>query len=77
MIDAAIQDLARKVLSDKQFEAWELELAGYTSRRMMWLLGVPRSTILSRLEAAHLNLLNAGIRIDPATGRYYLEEPAA
>lgn len=56
-----IQAAATRVLTDKQLEAWTLELAGWSQQRIAYRLGVSRGAIRDRLTAVGHNLEAAGI----------------
>lgn len=70
-----VRQLAETVLTAKQFEAWELEAAGHSPREIMWRLNLHKSSVQDRLDAAHLNLMRAGVQMTDQ-GDYYLEETA-
>jgi DNA-binding CsgD family transcriptional regulator len=56
-----VQHAARAALTDRQLEAWKLELAGMSQYDMALALNIGRPAVQSRLREAHRNLRSAGI----------------
>lgn len=71
-----IRQIAEEVLTDKQREAFEYELAGLGLQKTAARLGVTRGAVRDRLHGAHLKLHAAGIRLDEF-GRWTLEQEEA
>jgi len=77
VIDPAILELARQMLTPKQYRAFELiHIHGMSLRAAAIYDREHRTTMIDRYDAACLNLERAGIRID-ASGRPYLERETA
>lgn len=74
-LPAEVRDIAERILTPKQLEAFKLEQAGLGLQRIARLLGVTKTAVVSRIDAAHLKLLRAGCRQD-ASGRWFVEESA-
>lgn len=72
MIDP-VDALALQVLTDKQFDVWNRHRRGASIRTIALQLGLARTTIVDRYDAACLRLHRAGVRFTP-DGRPYLEE---
>lgn len=67
-----VREVAERVLTPKQREAFELELAGWGLQRSADYLNIRRVAVRDRLTGAHKRLLDAGLRMDPF-GRWYIE----
>lgn len=73
MIDARIHELAAQTLTPGQLDVFQLWHTGLSQRAIALHLGLARTTIVDRYDAACLRLHRAGVRFD-ASGRPYLEE---
>lgn len=71
-----VRAAAVAALTEKQLEAWKLELAGYGLRRIGWELDLSRGAVADRIAAAHLNLRRAGVWQD-ASGNWHLNTEEA
>lgn len=60
MTGLPLRDLAREVLTERQFVVWELAEGGMTERQIASHLGVARSTVRDHLEAAERRLTKMG-----------------
>jgi predicted DNA-binding protein (UPF0251 family) len=54
-----VQDVARAVLTTKQYDAWRLEAAGISQRHIALVLGIGRSAVRDRLYEAHTRIARA------------------
>lgn len=70
-----IRVIAKAEMTPKQFEAFELECAGWGLTRISRYLGIARQTVWGRIDGAHRALEHQGVRQD-ASGNWYLEEAA-
>lgn len=77
-LPSEVRDVAKEKLTAAQLDVFVLWLSGCSDRRIGLMLVPPlsRSTVRSRLEVAHVRLLQAGVR-RREDGSYYLEEVAA
>lgn len=73
MIPSDVQELAIEALTDNQLRVFQLWHTGMSQRAIAHHLGLSRTTIVDRYDAACLRLRRAGVRFD-ASGRPYLEE---
>jgi len=64
------------VLTAKQREAFDLELAGWGLQRIARRLGIAKQSVDARLDGAHRKLRHAGVRQDEF-GRWFVEEEVA
>ncbi len=71
-----IRRIAEDVLTAKQFEAFELECAGWGLVRIGRQLDISKQAVGGRIDLAHRRLRNAGVRQD-ASGVWYLEREEA
>jgi predicted DNA-binding protein (UPF0251 family) len=71
-----VRELAERVLTVKQLEAWQLELRGLGVRKIAARLEITKGAAADRLEAAYLKLRKAGVRQDEF-GRWYVSEEVA
>ncbi len=76
MIDTAVTELARSTLTPNQLAVFELWHRPMSQRAIALHLGLARSTVVDRYDAACLRLHRAGVRFN-AEGRPYLEETTA
>lgn len=67
-----VRDVARRVLTERQLEAFELELLGWSHRRIATHMDVGTRSAYDRLKAAHRNLLKAGLRLD-GSGAWHMD----
>lgn len=74
-LQADIRDTAKLVLTDKQLDAWMLTLAGCSRRRAATMLGITKTSLQDRLDAADHALEQAGI-VKDADGNYYRKKAA-
>jgi predicted DNA-binding protein (UPF0251 family) len=74
-MEPEIRARAQAVLTDHQFRAWELSVAGLSQRDVALNIGVSRTTAVDRIDRAWQLLAKHGIRSSPA-GLPYLEETA-
>lgn len=74
-LPAEVQTTATKALTEKQLDAFKLELAGLSMRNIARHLEIARTTAQDRLEATHKALRAAGVRQD-ATGQWTIKEAA-
>ena len=72
-IDPRIHQIALEQLTENQFRAWSLSIAGMSQRSIAYALDVNRTTITDRLDAAWRTLRKHGIMVTP-DGRPYLQE---
>jgi predicted DNA-binding protein YlxM (UPF0122 family) len=72
----AVREIAERILTEKQREAFELELAGWGMMRIARRLGVTKGAVVDRLHNAHTKLQNAGVKMDEF-GRWSVEEEVA
>ena len=56
-----LQTLATAALTQRQLEAWKLEIAGYGIRPTALALGIRPTSVRDRLDAAHLALSKHGV----------------
>lgn len=63
-VPADVQEVAVAALTEKQLEAFKLELAGLGIRRIAEHLQIRRQSVADRLLGAHDVLLKAGVRQD-------------
>ena len=75
-LSAEVRTIAEKVLTPKQLEYWQYELAGWKPYPIATRLGVTKSAVRDRQHNTHKNLLNAGVRMDEF-GRWTVEEEVA
>ena len=73
MIDPTITELAQQTLTPGQLAVFQLWHHGHSQRAIAHQLGLARTTVIDRYDAACRNLHRAGVRFD-ASGRPYLEE---
>ena len=59
-----IRDIAERELTKPQLEAWKLELAGLSQRRIAYALTISRGAVKDRIENAYLTLRKHGIDQD-------------
>lgn len=75
-----VRAVAEEHLTEKQLEAWKLELAyaaqGGGVRKIAMHLGVARTTASDRLEAAHRNLRQNGVTLNEF-GRWTVRQQEA
>jgi hypothetical protein len=71
-----VREIAERVLTRKQLEAWQLELAGWGMAPIGRRLGITKGAVVSRIDGAHLKLHKAGVRQDEF-GEWYVEEEVA
>jgi len=71
-----VREIAERVLTTKQREAWELELRGLGVRKIAARLEITKGAASDRLEAAYLKLRKAGVRQDEF-GKWYVSEEVA
>lgn len=70
-----VLEYAKTFLSPQQLRAWQGEARGWTTTEIMFDMLIAKSTVIDYINAAHMKLLRAGIRMDLGTGAYYrLEE---
>lgn len=74
-IPTEVDELARTILTTKQYRAWTLEAKGYSQRHIAIACNIGRTSVIDRLDNANRTLRNAGVRMD-ASGNYYLEDTA-
>jgi DNA-binding CsgD family transcriptional regulator len=74
-LPATVRDVAADVLSQRQLEAWKLELAGNSIRAIAVIQSVSRTTARDRLRDARRRLRDAGV-VQSTTGKYYLRRAA-
>jgi FixJ family two-component response regulator len=76
-IDPRIHQIALEHLTENQFRAWSLSIAGTSQRSIAYALDISRTTANDRLDAAWRTLRKHGIMVTP-DGRPYLaeQEPA-
>lgn len=74
-IPAHIRTIAEEVLTEKQFEAFELECAGWGMMRIARYCDISKQSVAARIDGAHRKLGRAGVRQD-ANGDWYVEEAA-
>lgn len=72
-IDPRIHAIALDVLTENQFRAWSLSIAGTSQRSIAYALDISRTTANDRLDAAWRTLRKHGIMVTP-DGRPYLQE---
>ena len=65
VIDPAVVEIARRALTDRQLETWELHTAGESLRAIAYRLDVARTTAGDRLDAAHRQLRKHGVLVAP------------
>lgn len=70
-----IRTIAQDVLTAKQFEAFELECAGWGLMRIGRYLDISKQSVAARIDGAHRKLGRAGVRQD-VNGDWYVEEAA-
>jgi len=71
-----VREIAERILTAKQLEAWQLELRGLGVRKVAAQLGITKGAASDRLEAAYLKLRKAGVRQDEF-GKWYVSEEVA
>lgn len=71
-----VKAIAEAVLTDKQLEAWQLELAGQGIRPIAWRMKVTPRVIADRLVRVHQLLLEHDVRQDEY-GRWHLDTTEA
>lgn len=71
-----VREVVAETLTDKQLEAFQLELAGWGIARSARWLGIRRTALRDRLDGAHRRLLAAGVRQDEY-GRWHIERKDA
>jgi DNA-directed RNA polymerase specialized sigma24 family protein len=71
-----VQSIAESVLTEKQREAWELELVGFGMMRIARRLSLSKGAVVARIDGAHRKLRRAGVRQDEF-GRWYVDEEVA
>jgi DNA-directed RNA polymerase specialized sigma24 family protein len=74
-LPVGVREVVERTLTEKQREAFELELAGWGVMRIARRLGVTKGAIVDRLHNAHTKLSKEGVRMDEF-GRWYLERVA-
>lgn len=67
---------ATATLTEKQLAVFKLELAGLSLRQIGRHLDIARATALDHTEAAHRNLLRAGVRQD-GSGKWIIDTKEA
>jgi len=72
-VDPRIHQIALEQLTENQFRAWSLSIAGMSQRSIAYALDISRTTANDRLDAAWRTLRKHGIMVTP-DGRPYLEE---
>lgn len=75
MIPDHIRTMAQEVLTEKQFEAFELEQAGWGIMRIARHLTLTKTAVADRIHNAHTKLEKTGVRMDEF-GKWYIEEAA-
>jgi len=75
MIDPNVHQIARDQLTPNQLAVFELWHRPMSQRAIALHLGLSRTTIVDRYDAACLRLHRAGVKFTP-DGRPYLEETA-
>ena len=75
-LPAEVQEIAEQVLTQKQLEAFKLELAGLGTRAIAHSLSASRESIRDRLRAAARRLHDAGVHQD-ASGHWHIDEEVA
>lgn len=70
-----VREIAQDELTEKQFEAFELECAGWGLMRIGRYLDISKQSVAARIDGAHRRLGRAGLRQD-VNGNWYLEEAA-
>jgi hypothetical protein len=70
------REIAERVLTEKQLEAFKLELAGWGMQRIARHLEITKGAAVSRIDNAHLKLRKAGVRQNQF-GEWYLSEEVA
>ena len=70
-IDPRIHQIALEQLTENQFRAWSLSIAGMSQRSIAYALDISRTTANDRLDAAWRTLRKHGIMVTP-DGRPYL-----
>ena len=71
MTPKAIKDHVRTLLTDAQYEAWELHTDGHGARAIAHRLDISRASVISRLDAASLRLRRASVYQD-ASGNWHV-----
>ena len=71
-----VREIAERVLTTKQLEAWQLELRGLGVRKIAARLEITKGAASDRLEAAYLKLRKAGVRQDEF-GKWSVEQEEA
>jgi len=56
-----VQELAVRVLTEKQQHVWRLELGGCSERRISLMLKISRGSVRDHLDAAHRKLWMNGV----------------
>jgi DNA-binding NarL/FixJ family response regulator len=70
-----VRTIAERVLSQKQLEAFHLEVDGLGTMAIARRLLLTRSAVKDRLHNAHTALIKAGVRQN-GNGDWYVEEAA-
>ncbi len=71
-----VREIAERELTEKQLEAWKLDVRGYGVRRVAFECDITRGAASDRLEAAYLKLRKAGVRQDEF-GQWTISEEVA
>jgi hypothetical protein len=71
-----VREIAERVLTQKQLEAWKLELRGMGIRPIAFELDVTPRVITDRLARVHQLLLKTGVRQDEF-GKWTIDEEVA
>lgn len=71
-----VREIAKRELTEKQLEAFKLELAGMSLRGIASALDIDRRAVRDRLDAAYRRLRRAGVR-QTSSGGWILDEKEA
>jgi len=70
-----VREIAERVLTEKQLEAFELEQRGYGMSSIGRRLSITKGAAVARIDGAHLKLRKAGVTMD-GSGSWFVEKAA-
>lgn len=71
-----VREIAERVLTDKQLEAWKWEIAGDSQRQIAARLMITKGAVMSRLDGVELKLRKAGV-VQDRFGQWSMSEEVA
>jgi transcriptional regulator len=75
-LDVQTREIAERVLTEKQLEAFLLEQRGFGMMAIARRLSITKGAAVSRIDGAHLKLRKAGVTMD-GSGMWSVDEEVA